>query len=365
MRYIRCRVSSLILLLSFIAHFTHGAPVSSLASSELENDFDSPYMDVYDSAYPFPDFDTSHDHNLEPPDPISDSVCSSQSSCGLSSSDVAVRSPAEVTIHRRRMATQNNGNAEALKKDTRCDKGGGKTRKIGNAIPGPIGAALKVIGTFLSILGKIFGGLGAKAKESAHQRASFTQRVVNKTAKKHPGWMIVAVYEKLHVQTYFPGKKDHNWSVKEVKTHTGLGDFPYILYAVEAGLLYLDGDRGYENWAWQVPVQRFHAIPKDATDVERRILVVDGTYPPNVPPVPGRCFLHIDVFEMGKKPRKIVAGLLDNARNTIGYGSGSLPFTLSNSRLKAVIKVAEPEKGKKEVFLQIKFASIHSGSQMG
>ncbi|KAF9068731.1 hypothetical protein BDP27DRAFT_1363956 [Rhodocollybia butyracea] len=409
MRYTRRRVSSLMLLLSFIAHFTHGAPVSSLASSELENDSDS-YMDVYDSTYYSPDFDTSYDHNLEPPDPISGSACSSQSPCGQSSSDLAVRSPAEVTIHRRRVEPRKTGDATALKNtqnptkeavhlvqvDKRLKKakaiapaaiktkavdkvnkynpkapGGGMAlagevvgkvgsviSKIGNIVPGPIGIALKVIGTFLSIFAKFFDGIAEKQRKSAQERGDFTQKVVNQTAEIHKGWLIVTVFKKWEPQPYFPGKKGNHWSVGSTSTHTDLGNYTYNVYAARSGLFYHHGDRGYlnqrshqtEQWAWKAPEDKLRHIPDNASDVEKRIVVVDGDYPHDVPPVKGRCSLHVDVFEnkKGKGARRIVAGLRDDAKNVIGADSGLLPFTL-HSQLTDVIILKDPptEKGKK------------------
>ncbi|KAF9068730.1 hypothetical protein BDP27DRAFT_1403093 [Rhodocollybia butyracea] len=377
MRDIRCGffgVSSLILLLSFIAHFAHGAPVSPLGSPESEDDLDSPSMDPsYDSASTFPDpdfsspdglvFDTNH--NLPNPLFNSESPCYSDSPCRLSSSDIAIRSPGDITIHRRGKAKDKakKGAKKAVsnsKYNTKAPGGGmavagevvGKVgsaiSKAGNALPGPIGIALKVIGTFLSILGKIFGGLAAKERKSAQERGDFTQKVVEQTAQKHPGWMVVTLYTRWKPQTYFPGKKGRDWSVGSTETHTGMGEFHYRVFAARSGLFYFDGQRGYENWAWQAPANKLHAVPADASDVEKRIVVVDGDYPPGIPPVAGQCHLHVDVFEMKKGPRRIVAGLQDNVRNAIGADSGPLPLTL-HSQLTDVIVLNEPsrEKGKK------------------
>lgn len=365
-------VSSQILLLSFIAHFAHGAPVSPPGSPESENDSDFPSIDAsYDSTSTFPDLNFSSpdslvfDTNHNPPNPLFNSPCYPEGPCRLSSSDIAIRSPGDATIHRRGKPKDKTKKAatKAVSKskyNTKAPGGGmavagevvGKVgsalSKAGNALPGPIGIALKVIGTFLSILGRIFGGLAEKERKSAQQRGDFTQKVVSETMGYHPGWMVITLYTKYQPQTYFPGKKDRDWSVGSTETHTGMGEFHYRVFAARSGLFYFDGQRGYENWAWEAPKDKLHPVPADASDVEKRIIVVDGDYPPGIPPVKGQCHLHVDVFEMKKGPRRIVAGLKDNVRNDIGADSGPLPLTL-HTQLTDVIIVKEPspEKGKK------------------
>jgi len=110
---------------------------------------------------------------------------------------------------------------------------------------------LAVIKTAVEIFAKVLKAIGDAEHKDALKRGAFTQDVVGQTLQKHPGWNCIVVHTK-HTKN-FKGAEGKDWahSHQELKVKFPVGStIGFEIYTFREGDFVLQGDGGFQNWAY-------------------------------------------------------------------------------------------------------------------
>jgi len=213
-----------------------------------------------------------------------------------------------------------------------------------------LGTALEVVTAFLNVLSKVFNVVGAMEKKSAQQRGEFTKRTVAAFVQAHPGWNVVVTDDK-HA-FYGQGVEGKDWSHQNTATHTVLGKFKYDVYGVHAGIFILEGDGGFQNWAYMTGPQ------VKAVGNQNHRLIFSGPPPTNIPT--GDIQIHLYQYNKkddGKNTNFDIVAIIRCGGLVVGFsGDGNLggPISIS-SQLHDPIVITATNQNKKDAALSIQY----------
>lgn len=274
--------------------------------------------------------------------------------------DLTLRSSSGVAIGRREVAADvakeaaKKGAKGAAKKGSKDSQSGGskpgdgmqkasqvtgdiskglKEASAGLDAAGPVGevlaTAVQAVSVFLDILSKVFGAVAKMEEKSAKERGEFTQKAVAEFEATHKGWNVICAYVHDKHAVFFEGVEGKDWTHRDEHTHTILGKYEYEVYGGHAGMFILEGDGGYENWAYT-------SANVQAVGYQRHRLLFGGPPPKYTPQ--GPVGAHVFQYNKGTKENpgpdsEIVVILKDKANVYIGYnGQGDLksPVTVNS-----------------------------------
>ncbi|KAE9383132.1 hypothetical protein BT96DRAFT_110202 [Gymnopus androsaceus JB14] len=207
-----------------------------------------------------------------------------------------------------------------------------------------LGTALEVVTAFLNILSKVFSAVSEMEKKSAEERGKFTTETVGAFMKAHPGWNVVVAYGK-------------DWSHQNTATHTVLGKYNYDVYGVHAGIFILEGDGGFENWAYMKTSQ----VKTVGTQNHR--LIFSGPPPKGVPK--GDVGIHLYQYNKnadGSNANFDLVAIISVGGMVVGFsGDGNLggPISIA-SQLHDTITISATNKNNKDAALDILYKGKHT-----
>jgi len=123
--------------------------------------------------------------------------------------------------------------------------------KVASAAGPEVALAINVAKYAAEIMQKIFESITAAQHADALKRGDFTQKVVTQTLQQHPGWNIIVVHTKHDYK--FGGSRPNDWDHQhqELKVSFPVGStIGFEIYTFRDGTFELQGDGGYQNWAW-------------------------------------------------------------------------------------------------------------------
>jgi len=226
-----------------------------------------------------------------------------------------------------------------------------------------LGTAVEVVSAFINILAKIFTKIGAMEKKSAEERGKFTRDTVAAFVKAHPGWHVVVAYQKDKHNFFGQGTEGKDWSHTNTDTHTVLGKYKYDVYGLHAGIFILEGDGGFENWAYM------SGPDVETTGDQNHRLIFKGAAPKDVPSGP----IHLHFYEYnkgadGKNPHVDLVTILYSGPKIIGFqGDGNLggaPISVG-SQLHDPFLISATKKDDKDAPLDIVYKGKHTLSSSG
>jgi len=131
------------------------------------------------------------------------------------------------------------------------NKGLDVASKVASAAGPEVALAVDVVKFAAQAMEAIFKAISSQQHKDALKRGDFTQKVVDQTLQQHPGWNIVVVHTK-HT-TNFEGTKGRDWDHQHQELKVGFpvgSTIGFEIYTFRGGSFNLQGDGGYENWAW-------------------------------------------------------------------------------------------------------------------
>jgi len=123
--------------------------------------------------------------------------------------------------------------------------------KVASAAGPEVALAVNVAKYAAEIMQKIFQAISSAQHADALKRGDFTTKVVQQTLQQHPGWNIIVVHTK-HTSN-FKGNRGNDWDHQhqELKVSFPVGStIGFEIYTFREGTFELQGDGGFQNWAW-------------------------------------------------------------------------------------------------------------------